>query len=740
MDRSDIDEDPEDRELNNTGCKKREEVCTFNPNLLSQLDFYQDNPFTHCQTDDDLFNEDLFTKTDSSDGFASDPFKGSNPFAADILFPETAVESNEAAGNVGEDEDISLSCAENKASTGTQCFESEFPDEDSDIEISYSREDLDTIDVGHDSCGFKPIQSSSEEHVPELRHSWKSQGQYSVESDPNGYELDLCPMSPPSDIEEHSIGSLADKATEAEEKGLSSGPAQVCHQHSAHLQLETNWTDGINQTFPSDSSSSKTAKGVSDIKKNPQNPATPQNSLDSQNLVVQSDSDQNNFELLNYKPSSQPSFDPYGFKLSPEHSHRSFLDPDEAELSPKSIENVMISDPEATSSPPHELNFDPYGFDITASQMVRDSDPYGFKLSPEEENQEVLDLCGHDNLEAMGLCTYENNEQMENFNYANQEILKPHTCENQEVFQHCDHNFQKLPYYRNHGNQEMTEPFNHDNRELAIDKNQELPKFISHENQEVVESCSHISHEKLLQLSSYDNQEVLETCDHVNQELLGFSLPENQEVLALDRYKKQEPLAYSNKENKDLLRSNNHDYKDSQDLSSNKNQEQLDVDVHDNQESLDFFNMENLSEGKKQCIVEAEANLSSTNNSSESDLGSENLMGLEPSNTNICLVNITTNVTTDRFDKTISNMSANQGLFISNTPNSQSLLEGDLGLVFGAGGYIGCPDIADDLEPLDRRQENTLPEPAPPVRPVRPPRPSLRAKEKKASSQGIDLK
>lgn len=146
-----------------------------------------------------------------TDGFASDPFKGSDPFAADILFPEAG--SNEGAGNVGDEADTSLSCAENKASTGTQCFESEFPDEDSDIEISYSREDLDAIVVVDESCGFKPIQSSSEELGPEPMHGWRSHGQYSVESDPNGYELDLGAISPPSDIEEQSLGSLAGEVT-----------------------------------------------------------------------------------------------------------------------------------------------------------------------------------------------------------------------------------------------------------------------------------------------------------------------------------------------------------------------------------------------------------------------------------------------------------------------------------------------------------------------------------------------
>lgn len=57
-----------------------------------------------------------------------------------------------------------------------------------------------------DPLGFKPIQSSSEELGPQPIHGWRT---YSTESDPNGYELDLGAVSPPSDIEEQSLGSLA---------------------------------------------------------------------------------------------------------------------------------------------------------------------------------------------------------------------------------------------------------------------------------------------------------------------------------------------------------------------------------------------------------------------------------------------------------------------------------------------------------------------------------------------------
>ena len=59
-----------------------------------------------------------------------------------------------------------------------------------------------------DQAGFRPIQSSSEELGPVPIRGWRSQGQYSGESDPNGYELDLGMISPPSDIEERSLGSV----------------------------------------------------------------------------------------------------------------------------------------------------------------------------------------------------------------------------------------------------------------------------------------------------------------------------------------------------------------------------------------------------------------------------------------------------------------------------------------------------------------------------------------------------
>ncbi|XP_068427393.1 uncharacterized protein [Clinocottus analis] len=735
MDRSDIEDDPEEGEINDGG----EKELAVDP---KQLDFYQADPFAHCQSDHDLFNEDLFPKTDSSGGFASDPFKGSDPFAADVLFPVANVGADEGLGHVPDEGDTSLSCAENKASTGTQCFESEFPDEDSDIEISYSREDLDAIAVGDDSHGFKPIQSSSDELGPGPIQGWRSQGQYSIESDPNGYELDLGAVSPPSDIEEQSLGSLAGEATtEATaglEQDLSSASTQPVPKLAEELRLEPEWTGEIAQTLSCYDTSSHKGEWIDDIEEEPQNPATPQNSVDFQNLFIQSDSDHNrelSFEL-SYEATSQSSFDPYGFKLSPEHSSHTLLDPDEAELSPEPSENDLAFDPEPSSSQPDQLNIDHFEFDITSSQMARDSDPYGFKLSPEEENQEVLDLCAHDNQEAMDLCTYDDIEQVEPPNYSNQEALEPHTHENQEVLEHCSHNDQELLDLCYNGNQEVLEPSRLNNIGLVSNENQEFLDLCSHDNQEVVEPYRNIANEELLEPFNYDNQEVLEPCSHGNQEL-DFSCPENKEVLDLDSHGDQDFLDFVSKENQEVPMSGSQGNQELLDLGSNENQDLLDLGSHDNQEVLDLLGKDVFQEANNnQCIVEPEVR--STNNSSDSDVPPEDLLGLELGNTS---TNKSNTNTADTPNMAISNLSAKQDLPPSNSSASHNLLEGDLGSVFGAGGYIGCPDVADDLEPLERRQANPVAEPVRPVRPIRPPRPSLRAKEKAQSqTQGIDLK
>ncbi|CAJ1087282.1 uncharacterized protein LOC110005710 isoform X2 [Xyrichtys novacula] len=730
MDRSDIEDYPEDGETFDEEEKEKEgDQSNPNPNPISQLDFYQADPFAHCQSDHDLFNEDLFPKTDSSGGFASDPFKGSDPFAADVLFTEGNVDGDEGPGNGGDEADTSLSCAENKASTGTQCFESEFPDEDSDIEISYSREDLDAIAVAEDPHGFKPIQSSSEELGPEPIQGWRSQGQYSVESDPNGYELDLGAVSPPSDIEEHSLGSLAGEVKEAIVEGQRTGSVQDVPEHSDQVPFEADWvTDDRQEMLSCDVTSTQGAEWADNFQEDTQNPTTPQNSLDLQN---QPDSDQQRELSFEYEPTSQSSFDPYGFKLSPEHSSHTLLDPDEAELSPELPENDLTFDPEPSSTPPDQLSFDAYGFDVASSQMARDSDPYGFKLSPEEENQEIVDLCSSDN-----------NKQQKPPNYSNQEELEPHTHENQEVLEPCSYNNQELLDLLNNGNQEMLETSSPDNWEVVNIENQEILEPCGHNNQEVPESYQSVTTGELLEPCTYDNQEVLESRSHGNQELLDFSHPENQEVLDLDNHGNQELLDFGSKENQEVRVSGSHGNQDILDPSSNENQELVDLGSHDNQEVLDLFSRGVYPEANNnQCVVEPELNASPPNNSSDSDGSSQDLLGLELSNTSICTTNKTITSTVDTCYTAVRNMATSQNFTTSNSPATHNLLDGDLGSVFGAGGYIGCPDVADDLEPMGRKPPKPVAEPVRPVRPVRPPRPSLQAKEKAQSqTQGFDLK
>lgn len=487
--------------------------------------------------------------------------------------------------------------------------------------------------------------------------------------------------------------------------------------HTESDQLEPDCTFDMKQTLECYVMSSQATEWISNNKEESQNPVTPQNSLDSQNVFAHPGSEQNSLEL-SYEPTSQSSFDPYGFKLSPEHSSHTLLDPDEAELSPEPAENELPFEPSSFSQP-DQLSFDHYVFDITSSQMVRDSDPYGFKLSPEEANQEVLGLC--ENQEPMDLCTHENNEQIEPSNYSNQEVLVPHTYENQEVLEHCSHNNQELLDLCNNGNQEVLEPSSLHNRELVFHVNQKLLDLCGYENQEVVEPYCN---KELLEPYNYNNQEVLEPCSHGNQEVLGFAHSENQEVLDLDS--NQEILDFSSTENQEVLVLGSHDNQDLQDVSSNENQDLLELGSHDNQEVLDLLSQEVFPEANNnQCIVEPELNVSSTNNSSESDVASEDLLGLELINATISAASTTNTNTADTCNMaSSSSMLASHNLGSSTAPN---LLEGDLSSVFGAGGYISCPDVADDLEPLERRQAKPVAEPEPkPVRPVRPPRPSLR--------------
>lgn len=52
MDRSYIEDDPEERELINVvGTEGVKEKCVTSANPLSHMDFYQADPFPHCQNE-----------------------------------------------------------------------------------------------------------------------------------------------------------------------------------------------------------------------------------------------------------------------------------------------------------------------------------------------------------------------------------------------------------------------------------------------------------------------------------------------------------------------------------------------------------------------------------------------------------------------------------------------------------------------------------------------------------------
>lgn len=493
--------------------------------------------------------------------------------------------------------------------------------------------------------------------------------------------------------------------------------AHIVPQLDDQAPLEPDWTDKKDQSLSLDVSPNHLTEFDSNMEE-PGKPATPQNSLGSHDLFTEPTlvPDNEIFDL-SYEPISQSSFDPYGFKLSPEHSSHTLLDPDEAELSPELTGQDLTFDPEPSGSAPGQLNFDTYEFDISPSQMVRDSDPYGFKLSPEEENQEILELSGHDHQEAMDLCSFDNKEHVESFNFTNQEVLEPFKQENQEVPEHCSNNNHGLLDLCGNGNQEVLENPSLGNTEvdvLVCNDNQELLDLDDcHDNQEVVEPYHFISN-KTLEPCNYDNQEVLEPCRRDNLKLLEFSFPENQEVL--DSHGNREQVDCGSEENQEI---GSRDNQELLDFGNNEKKEFPDLGCHDNQEVLEVFSEAN----NNQCVLEPEVHVSPTNHSSDSDVASEDLLGLELSYSRICPADTINTNDPGTLMTAVSNTSAHQPFTAS---SDASLLEGDLSSVFGAGGYIGCPDVADDLEPLDRRQVNTVPEPVRPVRPVRPPRPSLR--------------
>ncbi|KAL0965929.1 hypothetical protein UPYG_G00288100 [Umbra pygmaea] len=418
---------------------------------VEDLDFYHPDPFIHCESEHYLFKEDdLFAKTDKSD---DDPFKGTDPFGTDVLFPEGNEKPYHSNGSFpdtpvhlepgsNDETDNSLSCADNKASTGTQCFESEFPDEDesSDIEISYSREDLDTVptDSVHlsfvepktfimtERLGFKPIYTAQTcsldtELEDEIRPSvaskrepfsqasrantWAAGPNFSTESDPNGYEFDINAVSPPSDIEEIDItlGSIS-----VDFEGMPPGYDSVESSKAVDIQAcdsEPATTDGCDlpeasppvPTRPVRPPRRLKGEAPTNLVEEPYtekvehcNPGSSNRSADSEldsaigmepltssaELNSKFSFGNNSFEL-NYEPSIQITYN-YGFKLSPEHHSEDILDPFGADLSDEESDN--------------QASLDPYEFEPTTQPENQDTfNPCEFTPTYQLEIQDKFD-------------------------------------------------------------------------------------------------------------------------------------------------------------------------------------------------------------------------------------------------------------------------------------------------------------------------------------------------------------
>lgn len=507
--------------------------------------------------------------------------------------------------------------------------------------------------------------------------------------------------------------------------GVTTGSAEIVHLFKEQMLFEPGSRSNVEHSLTCDVTPTQGTGWVGNTEEEPKNSAAPQNSLASPNLFIQPQSDQNrelDFEL-SYNSVSQ-SFDPYGFKLSPEHTSHTLLDSDEADLTPELDENNLNFDPEPSYPQPDQLDFDPYTFDITSSHMTQDFDPYGFKLSPDEENQDVLDHRGN-SPGVKGLCAIDNNEQVGHCSYRNLEVLETHSHENQEVLDLCNNGKQEPLGSFTNGNQEVLE-LSSNEYVLFSSANQEVAHLCSHENQEAVEPYSNDTTEDLIDPLNYVHGEVLEPCSHGNREMLTFICAENKKVLDLDSHSDQELLDFRSKENQEELVFSRYDTRELLDHCSNEDQEFLDLSSHDNQEALTIWSKEVPPEANNnQCIVEPKLNVNPTNNSSDKDVASDDLLALDLCNTSICSSNKNSN-TPELHHMAVSNMPVNQDLGTAHAPNSHCLFEGDLGSMFVAGGYISCPDVADDLEPLDGRQAKMTAEPVQPFRPVRPPRPSLR--------------
>lgn len=393
---------------------------------------------------------------------------------------------------------------------------------------------------------------------------------------------------------------------------------------------------------------------------------------------------------LDYEPTSRSSFDPYGFKLSPEHSSRSLFDPDEAELSPVLGDQDLAFDPERRSSRAGPLSF----------YAAPGSDPYGFKLSLEKENEEVPEPCDYDNAEDVAPGGLDEKDKGEALKSSDREALGLLPCENQEVLDPRRDDHKEPPHAFQSGNREGPQ-----SSSLVTGENVKLVLNLcsSPENQEVVDFLS----DREVDRCDADNQQVLDFCRR-DPWPLDLTCTENREVLDSDGRGNEEAG-----ENQQMLLFGGRGNRAMPTRDREGDEKPLDSDDHDNQEVPDSASDTLCAEShENRRILKPESESSPSDSSSDGDVASEELLGMRPA---------------DGGPLVDGAVVSGQWLCgVRNDPCDGSVLRGDLASAFGAGGYVGCPDVAEDLQPLRHRHVRVGAEPLRPLAPVRPPRPSLR--------------
>ncbi|XP_028834326.1 uncharacterized protein LOC114789268 isoform X2 [Denticeps clupeoides] len=146
-----------------------------NCTVIGLYDFYHPDPFP----DDDLFKYKPFPKLDIYDAFSKDPFKGTDPFASDILFSQVS-------------EELALQAGPFSPTSESVLSDPECPNyrKDGDIELQLSVPNgIEPVsDTQEDSIAPKPNPNDCEVGNHETEHD--SSGSVMISADPSDYKDD----------------------------------------------------------------------------------------------------------------------------------------------------------------------------------------------------------------------------------------------------------------------------------------------------------------------------------------------------------------------------------------------------------------------------------------------------------------------------------------------------------------------------------------------------------------------